>query len=185
MQQRMKSCLSSRHTPHDDLTDFDRTTSLPSLAEQLELSGVYFRHCHNQPYCYFHERSFYRRLRDNTLPPFLILAVLATAARFTASVPGSHTESPEEGRADVWAQCSWAIISRFTMSSGFCVCLRLVQATNLLAVIDFTSEFSSIEIEFDSRENVLTSNCSRRTGPPGLVENRPCNPFRTGNAYDV
>lgn len=157
MQQRMKSCLSSHHAPHDDFTDFNRTTSLPSLAEQLDLTGVYFRHCHNQPYCYFHERSFYRRLRDDTLPPFLILAVLATAARFTASVPGSRTEIPEEGRADVYAQCSWAIISRLTMSSGFCVCLRLVQATNLLAVIDFTSEFDSSGTAFASHENVLTS----------------------------
>lgn len=181
----MKSGLSSHHTPHDHYTDFNRARSLPSLAEQLELIGVYFRHCHNQPYCYFHERSFYRRLRDNTLPPFLILAVLATAARFTASDPGSRTQSPEEGRADMYAQCSWDIISRLIMSSGFCVCFHLVQATNLLAVIDFTSKFNSSGIEVDSPENVLTSNCSRRTGPPGLDENRPCNPFRTGTAYDV
>jgi hypothetical protein len=57
----------------------------------------------------------------------------------------------------VYAQCSWAIISRLTMSSGFCVCLRLVQATNLLAVIDFTSEFDSSGTAFASHENVLTS----------------------------
>lgn len=124
--------------------DLDRTISLPSLAQQLELASVYFQRCHNQPYCYFHERSFYRRLRDNSLPPFLVLAVLATAARFTASVttsvPTSILGRPDEELADVYAQRSWAIIMRQTMASSFHVHLHFVQATNLLAVIDFTSE---------------------------------------------
>jgi len=140
VQQHLENRPSSRQARHVYFADFNRATSLPNLTEQLELAKIYFQHCHNQPYCYFHERSFYRRLRDNSFPTFLILAVLATAARFTASVSISNLESSEGERADVYAQRSWAIIMQQTMASGYDVHLHLVQATNLLAVVDFTSK---------------------------------------------
>lgn len=152
VQQKLESSLSSHQTSHGDFADLNRTTALPSLAEQLELARVYFQRCHNQPYCYFHERSFYRRLQDNSLPPFLILAVLATAARFTTSTPVARSESSEEVHTDMYARCSWAIIMRQTMASGYIVHLHFVQATNLLAVIDFTSESITVKlISFSTR----------------------------------
>lgn len=119
------------------------------------------------------------------MPPFLILAVLATAARFTASDPVSDSESPGEGRADLYAQRSWAIIMRQTMASGYSVHLHFVQATNLLAVIDFTSESGYFKLQSLFRKIMLTSSCSRWASSPGLDENWPCNSLCTGTTYDV
>lgn len=138
--------MSSHRHWHAGLTDSYRTASLPSLTEQLGLVNVYFQHCHNQPYCYFHERSFYRRLRENSLPAFLVLAVLATAARCRTSLSTSASDSTEEDLADSYARSSWSIIMQQTMASGYHVHLHLVQATNLLAVIDFTSGSSYLQI---------------------------------------
>lgn len=144
--QKLENCMSSRRRWHVDFTDSGRTLALPSLTEQLEFASVYFQHCHNQPYCYFHERSFCRRLREDSLPPFLVLAVLATAARFRVSRSTSASHSPREDLADAYAQGSWSIIMQRTMTSGYHVHLHLVQATNLLAVIDFTSGSSYLKI---------------------------------------
>jgi hypothetical protein len=159
----------------------DRTASLPSLAQQLQYTNVYFQRCHNQPYCYFHERLFYRRVRDKSLPPYLILAVLATAARFTPSVALASSEDSDEEFADVYARRSWAIIMQQTIVSGYHVHLHLVQATNLLAVIDFTSECSCPK----TRVFELTLMRFRWICPSRLDENRSCYPLRTRASHDV
>ena len=116
-----------------------RTLPLPDLQERLRFANVYFQRCHNQPYCYFQERSFYRRLRDGALPSYLVFAVMSTAARFMDE-SSSSTTLPGKGLAYTYARSSWAIILQNTMTSGDHVQLHLVQAVNLLAVIDFTSE---------------------------------------------
>ncbi len=43
---------------------------------------TYFDYCHNQPYSFFHEAHFRRRLSEKTVPTHLLLSIIATAARF-------------------------------------------------------------------------------------------------------
>lgn len=162
-----------------------RAASLPSLAQQLEYADVYFKRCHNQPYCYFHERSFFRRLKDQSLPCYLVLAVLATAARFTPSVTLSSSEGSHEESADLYAQSSWAIIMQQMMASSYHVHLHLVQATNLLAVVDFTSERSRPKTRLSFHKFELTLLRFRWTCSSRLDEDRSRDSFRTRASHDV
>ncbi|QSZ34780.1 hypothetical protein DSL72_007638 [Monilinia vaccinii-corymbosi] len=74
---------------------------LPSLELQEHLAEVFFESVYGQTYHLLHKPSFMRKLKDKTLPPVLILAVCACAARFSEHVE-LDTE-PAFLRGEEWA----------------------------------------------------------------------------------
>ncbi|KAF4988185.1 hypothetical protein FDECE_15161 [Fusarium decemcellulare] len=110
--------------------------SLPESKIVKSLVETYFVFCHCQPYCYFHEASFRRRLTENTLPTWLLLAVIATASEFSDEpfFNGEQTRA-----ADCYASVAWRDISNNMFQEDDFMDLNAVQATNLLSVIDFTA----------------------------------------------
>lgn len=160
----------------------DSVLPLPSTIEQLQSANVYFQRCHNQPYCYFTERSFYRRLEDEALPSYLIFAVMATSARF---LPTSESTPTNEELASRYARCSWSLIARQSTSANEYLQLHLVQAINLLAVIDFTSECACSRHWVMCKILVLIRGDSRWRCASRLAENRSGHPLCTRTSYDV
>lgn len=104
---------------------------------QLRAADTYFERCHNQPYCYFEEKLFRRRLADGLIPVHLVFAFLATAARFSDD---PALKSTDEETIDHYAKKAWSEILQRSLASDEPPAVHLVQTTNLLAVIDFTGE---------------------------------------------
>ena len=97
------------------------------------LIDTYFVHAHNQPYGYFRESSFRQKLENGLLPKCLVFAVLATAVRFsTHEYFGGNFRDASE----TYARESWlgVLAEHMTVESGLSV--HIVQAVNLLAVLD-------------------------------------------------
>jgi hypothetical protein len=96
---------------------------------------LYFEHCHNQPYCFFHEETFREQLSSNELPEYLVLAVLVMALRF------SHDPfyiNNDRHTATTYASEAWKEIVKQSFDSEKGLSYRLVQAATLLALHDFT-----------------------------------------------
>lgn len=100
---------------------------------------VYFRCCHGQPYRYFNEEEFRRRIDDGVLPSYLILAFLATAARFSddAFFDGRQAEA-----ADRYSRAAWNEISEQLFSDDHSLNIHTVQTTSMLGVIDYVCEYT-------------------------------------------
>ncbi|KAF4963728.1 hypothetical protein FSARC_8276 [Fusarium sarcochroum] len=79
----------------------------PQLHTLLFAADVYFRFCHNQPYSLFHEPTFRRRLKNDSLPDYLVWAFLSAARRFS-SLPVAQLKSVDD--ASVYAARSWEFI---------------------------------------------------------------------------
>lgn len=109
--------------------------TIPPPAVLLDTTDVYFRHCQNQPYCYFHEETFRRELLAGRLPEYLIFAFLATAVRFSTD-PYYANKQTEAGYH--YARTSWQSIISHQLSKEDGMDFQMVQAANLLAIIDFT-----------------------------------------------
>ncbi|KAF2403672.1 hypothetical protein EJ06DRAFT_527274 [Trichodelitschia bisporula] len=75
--------------------------ALPSKEIQMHLAEVYFEYVYGQAYPLLHKPSFLRKLAAGTVPPVLILAVCAIAARFSDH-PAVRTE-PAFLRGENWA----------------------------------------------------------------------------------
>jgi hypothetical protein len=99
------------------------------------LVDTYFAHVHCQPYSYFQEDTFRRRLADQTLPKCLLLAVLASALRFS-SHEYFHLSTREA--IDVYARKAWLSVLNDHMTADNSPRLYVAQTTNMLAIIDFT-----------------------------------------------
>lgn len=112
---------------------------VPPLPVLRSAADVYFSDCHNQPYCYFHEPSFRQRLEVGTLPDYLLLAFMATIARFSSD---DFFEGRQFQAIGIYARTAWHDIlgQAFSSSPGAGVRIDIctVQATNMLAIIDFT-----------------------------------------------
>ncbi|CAK4033725.1 Fungal specific transcription factor domain-containing [Lecanosticta acicola] len=111
-------------------------SSLPDREIFRHLIDVYFEHNHNQPYTYFHETSFRRSFEDDVLPEYLMLAFAATACRF------SNHEFYEDRRVEAmttYANSAWHRIYEDSFSYETQLEFSMVQATGMLAAIDFTS----------------------------------------------
>jgi len=63
---------------------------LPDEDIQEHLAEVFFEYCYGQTYLLLHKPSFMRRLKAGTIPPVLVLAVCALAARFSDHVAVRH-----------------------------------------------------------------------------------------------
>lgn len=118
-------------------TSQDKFTSLPSSEIIQSLINTYFLSCHCQPYCYFHEASFRGRVAGNTLPTWLLLAVLATASEFSDE---PFFQGQQTTAADSYASMAWRDISDNLFQEDDFMDLNAVQATNLLSVIDFSGK---------------------------------------------
>ncbi|KAI5459928.1 fungal-specific transcription factor domain-containing protein [Mariannaea sp. PMI_226] len=76
--------------------------ALPSKEVQEHLSEVFFENIYGQSYYLLHKPSYMRKLKNNTLPPVLILSVCAIAARFSSS-PQLNSTTPHFLRGEEWA----------------------------------------------------------------------------------
>ncbi|KPM37531.1 hypothetical protein AK830_g9064 [Neonectria ditissima] len=113
-----------------------RFNTIPSHSVTQSLVDSFFVHVHNQPYSYFHEQSFRDRLACGLLPKCLVFAVLASALRFSdiESFRGSVHEATE-----AYAREAWLSILSDHMTAENSLNLYVAQATNMLAIIDFTA----------------------------------------------
>ncbi|KAJ0333805.1 hypothetical protein COL922a_010477 [Colletotrichum nupharicola] len=99
---------------------------------------AYFFYCHNQPYSFFHEAHFRRRLSERTVPTHLLLTIVATAGRFC-----SHpyfTGRVHEASVDC-ANRAWKLIVSDCFTEGTGTEISAVQTVALLGLFDFTGEW--------------------------------------------
>ncbi|KAI8182361.1 hypothetical protein K4K51_001001 [Colletotrichum sp. SAR 10_75] len=98
---------------------------------------AYFFYCHNQPYSFFHEAHFRRRLSERTVPTHLLLTIVATAGRFC-----SHpyfTGRVHEASVDC-ANRAWKLIVSDCFTEGTGTEISAVQTVALLSLFDFTGQ---------------------------------------------
>ncbi|KAH7129760.1 fungal-specific transcription factor domain-containing protein [Dactylonectria estremocensis] len=108
---------------------------LPPRAVLLDCVDDFFRCCHNQPYSFFHEVSFRRSLDNGLLPGHLVLAVLASAVRFSSN---PFFGRPHESAAQ-YANRSWKAIVSSCLAHNRAAHVQTVQTITLLAIFDFTA----------------------------------------------
>lgn len=111
--------------------------NLPESTVLQSLVDTYFQHCHGQPYTYFSEATFRHRLSQNTFPTWLLLAIVATASGFSEDpyFQGRHVEA-----TDALASKAWSGIYENLFDEDDPLAIHAVQATSMLAVIDFAGE---------------------------------------------
>lgn len=119
------------------LTLISKFTVVPPFSVLEALTDVYFADCHGQPYSYFIETEFRQRLHTGSLPDFLLLAFVATAARYSTH---HFLEDRKDQAIETYARTAWNIILRRAFSSEEGLDLYVVQATNMLAIIDVTGK---------------------------------------------
>jgi len=99
---------------------------------------VYFTHCHNQPYSFFHEANLLQQLSDGDIPDYLLFALLSNAVRFSDHpfFQGVRNEA-----AINFATRSWKAVVSTCFASNQKADIRTVQTITLLAIFDFTGSF--------------------------------------------
>lgn len=113
------------------------SSSLPPKSSLATLIDTYFTYCHCQPYSYFHEPTFRQRFEHDALPTSVLLAVAATAYRFTSD---SGTQDLSSSQAiKYYADASWTQIFQQSFSYDDEPDVTMVQTISMLAVIDFTA----------------------------------------------
>ncbi|KAL5317010.1 hypothetical protein ACEPPN_016063 [Leptodophora sp. 'Broadleaf-Isolate-01'] len=110
--------------------------TLPPHEVMTDLIDLYFARAHNQPYSFFHEGSFRRELELNSLPDFLLFAVLASAIRFS-SHPYFGESKSEAVRS--YASESWKLIVAVWFGPESDPNIYICQAVTMLSIIDFTA----------------------------------------------
>ncbi|KIW16505.1 hypothetical protein PV08_06560 [Exophiala spinifera] len=109
---------------------------LPPLSIVLALIDAYFRYCHCQPYCYFEEAFFRRKLQDGKVPSYLLKAVLAMAAHFSQD---PFLDGNQQDMIDLYSRSAWDEIFEKSFSEDDTLDITVIQAINMLAVVDFTT----------------------------------------------
>ncbi|OAL44863.1 hypothetical protein IQ07DRAFT_521321 [Pyrenochaeta sp. DS3sAY3a] len=107
---------------------------MPDHAMLQSLADVYFRCCHNQPYCYFHEETFRRKMEHSLLPSYLLLAFAATAVRFS---PDAYFAGRQHLAMDHYAKEAWAKLVDQSLSDDNPLNIYTVQAASMLGVVDY------------------------------------------------
>ncbi|KAL4738926.1 hypothetical protein BDV11DRAFT_215602 [Aspergillus similis] len=109
---------------------------IPSQSVLDSVIDTYFIHVHNQPYSNFQETVFRQKLQNGTLPRCLILAVLASAVRFSTHdfYAGRPVETSEAYGREAWLS---VLTDHLTVEDNMGV--HIVQTVNMLAVIDYTA----------------------------------------------
>jgi hypothetical protein len=108
---------------------------LPPIEIVRSLVDDYFRFSHNQPYSFFHETNFRRRLESGQLPSHLIFSVLASAVRFSTE---PFFDTNQKSSAKTYAKIAWQSIVSKWLANGDDGDVHLVQSMTLLAIFDFT-----------------------------------------------
>jgi Fungal specific transcription factor domain len=108
---------------------------LPPTEVRGSLVDLYFARVHNQPYSFFHEQSFRQRLALNSIPDFLLFAVLASAMRFSSD-PYYGDASTEAMKS--YASESWKLIVSVWFGPESDPDIYICQAVTMLSIIDFT-----------------------------------------------
>ena len=127
---------------------------LPPQEVLHDLIDVYFARVQNQPYSFFHERSFREKLALNSLPEFLIFAVLASALRFSSNP--YYGESQSEA-IKLYASESWKLIVSVWFGPESDPDIHICQAMTLLSIIDFTGNYDSSYSDVKAGSNTLCS----------------------------
>ncbi|ETS77220.1 hypothetical protein PFICI_11094 [Pestalotiopsis fici W106-1] len=130
--------FNNRSSPGDGNSS-DGSFEFPSAETLQSLADVYFRYCHNRPYCYFEEHSFRAQLRDGSLPQYLLLAFAATAARFSDR---TSCTGHQPGAMKHYAKIAWQQIITQSLDEDHSVNIHTVQAANMLGVLDYISGHS-------------------------------------------
>lgn len=99
------------------------------------LIDAYFVRVHNQPYAYFQEENFRRKLEAGLLPKCLIFAVIASSLRF--SDLDFYRGSTEEAMT-AYAREAWLSVLNDHMTAENSPSIHVAQTSNILAIIDFT-----------------------------------------------
>ncbi|KAF7595591.1 hypothetical protein BBP40_005627 [Aspergillus hancockii] len=109
-------------------------TAPPSVLSSVV--DTYFVHVHDQPYSYFQEASFRQKFRSNLLPRCLILVVLASAVRFSTH---EFYAGKTLAASEIYAREAWLAVLADDLTAEDSINLHVVQAVNMLAVVDFTA----------------------------------------------
>ncbi|RGP81367.1 zn 2cys6 transcription factor [Fusarium longipes] len=102
----------------------------------MAVIDTYFAYCHNQPYSFFHQGNFQRRLSEHSVPRHLVLAVMATAVRFCSD---SYFAGRELELSIEYANRSWKLIVSDCFTVGKAAEVSAVQTVALLGLFDFTA----------------------------------------------
>jgi hypothetical protein len=118
---------------------------IPDSETLNSLVDVYFRNCHNQPYRYFNEDNFRKNVEEAVLPSYLLLAVAATAVRFSrhALYQGRHQEATNS-----YSKQAWVEIVHQSCLDNSCLNIHMVQAANMLSIIDYVGRLPSFECTY-------------------------------------
>ncbi|KAG5979586.1 hypothetical protein E4U55_004996 [Claviceps digitariae] len=103
--------LKDGNVSDEDLLFLEGTDALPSKEVQEHLAEVFFDNVYGQAYHLLHKPSYMRKLRNNALPPVLILSVCAVAARFATQSSIVGTARPFL-RGEEWASHARDICTR-------------------------------------------------------------------------
>ncbi|PKY09427.1 hypothetical protein P168DRAFT_278909 [Aspergillus campestris IBT 28561] len=123
-------------TPPQSTTFCKDPFSFPPPPVMRSVIDTYFIHVHNQPYSYFQESSFREKMKNHELPRCLVLAVLASAVRFSSHnfYAGKIHEA-----VDTYARESWLLVLTDHLTVENNLDIAVVQTVNMLAVIDYTA----------------------------------------------
>lgn len=123
----------------------------------LSLIDIYFQHCHNQPYSFFHESTFRRRVVAEDVPPYLLLAMSATAARYSNHI---HFQGAQMEAVSDLSRAAWHIILDRVFATNQESEIAAAQATALLAVIDFTGIYTLFPLLLSSLLRISSIRCT-------------------------
>ncbi|KAG6011593.1 hypothetical protein E4U43_008224 [Claviceps pusilla] len=105
------SSLKDGNISDEDLLFLEGADALPSKEVQEHLAEVFFDNVYGQAYHLLHKPSYMRKLRNDTLPPVLVLSVCAVAARFASQSNIGGTARPFL-RGEEWASHARDICTR-------------------------------------------------------------------------
>ncbi|KAI8943402.1 hypothetical protein NX059_001414 [Plenodomus lindquistii] len=132
---------SQQDAPSPDNRNDNEFANLLDHSTMQNLADVYFRHCHHQPYTYFHEGTFRQRLENESLPNYLIYALAATAVRFSndPSFVGRQSEA-----MNCYSRMAWSEIMDQSFSDNHNLSISTVQAANMLGIVDYVAGRSGV-----------------------------------------
>ncbi|KHJ30605.1 putative zinc finger transcription factor 1 [Erysiphe necator] len=108
IKQRKNNILGIKSIGNELMTE--GANELPTEELQKHLAEVFFENIEGQVYHLLHKPSFMERMRSNSIPPVLVLAICAISARF--STHPIIKKSPYHLRGEKWAAVSRSIVIR-------------------------------------------------------------------------
>lgn len=111
----------------------------PSSEVVAAAIDAFFASCQNQPYSFFHESHFRQRFEAADIPKHLLLAMMATAIRFSTH---PYFASGTQDKAITYANRSWKSAISDCLMTSRALDVDLVQTLGLLSLFDFTGGYS-------------------------------------------